>query len=75
VEAVLLVRGGEQLENSLTPRIIRLFEESEDASHDSRKLAERDRDYYDGKQLTSTEEAALKLAGSLRSSTTASSAR
>jgi hypothetical protein len=51
------------LENSLTPRIIRLFEESEDASHDSRRLAERDRDYYDGKQLTSTEEAALTARG------------
>lgn len=45
------------------PKIIRMFEEAEDATYTARKLAERDRDYYDGKQLTDTEETALKNRG------------
>lgn len=41
----------------------RMFEEAEEASQSARELAERDRDYYDGKQLTSDEEAELKKRG------------
>jgi hypothetical protein len=40
--------------------LLRDYEEAYDASSDERELAERDRDYYDGKQLTPEEEAALK---------------
>ena len=36
-------------------RLIRMFEDSEDATYDARERAERDRDYYDGKQYTSAE--------------------
>ena len=32
-----------------------MFEESEESTYDARKQAERDRDYYDHKQLTSEE--------------------
>ena len=39
--------------------LCRMFEESESASLTSRKDAERDRDYVDGKQLTSDELAEL----------------
>ncbi len=38
-------------------------EEAEDASRVSREKAERDRDYYDGKQLTAEEEQILKRRG------------
>lgn len=41
-------------------RMIRMFEESEEANREPRKKAERDRDYYDEKQWTSTEAAALQ---------------
>jgi hypothetical protein len=40
--------------------LVRMFEESEDATRDARKLAERDIDYRDGKQWTSDEENELK---------------
>ena len=43
--------------------LVRMFEESEDATYDARQLSERDRDYVDNKQLTSAEEAALKKRG------------
>lgn len=39
------------------------FEESFDQTQDERRLAERDRDYYDGAQLTEEELAALKKRG------------
>lgn len=39
------------------------FEEAEDSMREAREDAERDRDYYDSKQLTSTEIAALKKRG------------
>lgn len=39
---------------------VRNFEEAEEATQDSRQKAERDRDYYDEKQWTAEEEAALK---------------
>ena len=54
------------MESSLTgsiPHIVKLFEESENSSFDSRKLCERDRDYYDGKQWTAEEERALNKRG------------
>ncbi|HEU4804994.1 MAG TPA: hypothetical protein VFS91_04180 [Nitrobacter sp.] len=44
-------------------RLVAMFEESEEASHDARRLAERDRDYYDNKQWTSAEEATIKGRG------------
>ena len=40
--------------------LISYFEEAEEVTRDARKLSERDRDYYDNKQLTSTELAVLK---------------
>lgn len=43
--------------------LCRMFEESEDSSYESRKNAERDRDYYDNKQLTADEIAELKNRG------------
>jgi len=39
--------------------LVRLFEEAENATADARRKAERDRDYYDGKQWTDDEVAAL----------------
>ena len=39
------------------------FEESEEITRDSRKLAERDRDYFDEKQITSGEKAELDRRG------------
>jgi hypothetical protein len=41
----------------------RMFEEAEEASQSARELAERDRDYYDGKQLTAEQEAELRKRG------------
>lgn len=43
--------------------LIQYFEDAEEASTDARKLSERDRDYYDNKQLTAAELAALKKRG------------
>jgi hypothetical protein len=43
--------------------LIAYFEDSEEVTQDSRKLSERDRDYYDNKQLTSDEIAVLKKRG------------
>ena len=43
--------------------MVRQFEESEDATRASREKAERDRDYYDEKQWTETEKAALEDRG------------
>ena len=44
-------------------QLIQWFEDSEEASYESRKLSERDRDYYDNKQLTSEEIATLAKRG------------
>jgi hypothetical protein len=44
----------------LHSKLVQWFETSEDATQDSRKMAERDADYYDGKQLTREELAVLK---------------
>lgn len=43
--------------------LCRMFEESEDATYNPRKLSERDRDYVDNKQLTDGELAKLETRG------------
>lgn len=43
--------------------LVRLFEDSEDATLTSRKEAERDRDYVDNKQLTAAQKAVLAKRG------------
>ena len=45
------------------PDCIRMFEEAIEASQTARELSERDRDFYDGKQITPEEAAALKTRG------------
>lgn len=44
-------------------RYIQWFEDSEDATNAARKASERDRDYFDHKQLTAEEKAALDRRG------------
>jgi hypothetical protein len=52
------------MENGLTlSEMIQQFEESEESTRDSRKLAERDRDYYDEKQWTDTEKQKIEGRG------------
>lgn len=48
------------MEKGVASTFTRMFEESEEATREARKLSERDRDYYDGKQWTAEEESALK---------------
>lgn len=43
--------------------LVAWFEDAEEATDDARKAAERDRDYYDHKQLTSEEKAELNKRG------------
>jgi hypothetical protein len=43
--------------------LVRMFEDSEEATQQARGLSERDQDYYDGKQLTTDEIAELKKRG------------
>jgi hypothetical protein len=43
--------------------LCRMFEESEESTYSARQLAERDRDYYDHKQLTAEEQSALRKRG------------
>lgn len=43
--------------------LCRMFEEAEEASHQARQDAERDRDYHDNKQLTDDQKAALRERG------------
>jgi hypothetical protein len=43
--------------------LVRMFEESEESTYTARKLAERDRDYYDHKQLTAEEQSTLRKRG------------
>ncbi len=43
--------------------LVRMFEESEESTYEARKQAERDRDYYDHKQLTSEELSVLGKRG------------
>jgi hypothetical protein len=52
------------LENSLElSTFIHQFEEAEEITRDARRLAERDRDYFDEKQLTAAEKSALEKRG------------
>lgn len=53
------------MENDLVSldTVVRQFEESEQETETARKLSERDRDYFDEKQLTDTEIAELKRLG------------
>lgn len=44
-------------------QLVQFFEDAEEVTTDSRKLSERDRDYYDNKQLTSAELRELKRRG------------
>ena len=50
-------------EGELLTQLVRWFETAEDATSEARRLAEQDRDYYDGKQLTSEELEALRKRG------------
>ena len=43
--------------------LVSWVEDAEEATDTARKAAERDRDYYDGKQLTSAEKAELRKRG------------
>lgn len=43
--------------------LVRMFEESEDATNEARQLSERDRDYVDNKQLSAAEMAVLTKRG------------
>ena len=52
----------DRVASDLTEKV-QQFEESEHSTRDSRLLAQRDRDYYDEKQLTAEEEASLKKRG------------
>jgi hypothetical protein len=49
--------------DELLTRLVEWFEEAENASQDSRELAERDRDYMDNIQWTAAERAALRKRG------------
>lgn len=52
------------MENSLElSTFVQQFEEAEEITRDARKLAERDRDYFDEKQLTASEKATLEERG------------
>lgn len=52
------------MENSLElSTFIHQFEEAEEITRDARRLAERDRDYFDEKQLTAAEKSALEKRG------------
>ena len=60
-DAAAATPGGEFYDH-LT-RLVRDFEAAEDGTRDARQRAERNRDYYDGKQLTTEEVAALRRRG------------
>jgi hypothetical protein len=47
--------GAQPYDSDYLARLIEMFEASEDQSRDNREKAERDVDYYDGKQWTETE--------------------
>ena len=49
-----------ELADDHVPMLVRYFEEAEDLTNESRKLSERDRDYYDNDQWTAEELAILK---------------
>jgi hypothetical protein len=50
-------------DDGLLSQLVQWFEESEEAFTDARKLAQRDRDYVDGKQLTEREINVLRKRG------------
>lgn len=57
---------GKQADPSLgadVETLVQWFESAEDASIDARKQSERDRDYYDNKQLTAAEKESLRKRG------------
>lgn len=58
----MLNQAPQQAYESKTPidKLVAWFEDSEEATDTARKAAERDRDYYDGKQLTTKELASLR---------------
>ncbi|GLV28188.1 hypothetical protein TomTYG75_07110 [Sphingobium sp. TomTYG75] len=56
------MESGMTAEHDVRP-FVRRFEEAENSGSDAREASERDRDYYDGKQLTDTEIKALKKRG------------
>lgn len=53
----------DETEDELASRLVTQFENSETQSQDARRLAERDRDYKDGKQWTEEETHILKKRG------------
>lgn len=55
--------GGRTPAPNETAKYVNMFEEAEDATYPAQKRAQRDRDYYDGKQLTPEEISALKERG------------
>lgn len=50
-------------EPSILESLVQQFEEAESSSQEAHQLAERSRDYYDGKQLTDAETEALRKRG------------
>jgi hypothetical protein len=44
----------------LLPRLVRMFEDAEHSSYDARQMAEKCRDYFDGRQYTAEEVAVLR---------------
>lgn len=52
--------GGEASRDDMLPTLVSWFEDSEQATQDARDKAERDRDFYDGKQLTQAEITAME---------------
>lgn len=48
---------------SILETLVRQFEEAESSAHEAHDLAQRSRDYYDGKQLTDAEIEALRKRG------------
>jgi hypothetical protein len=48
------------VDGDVASSLVKMFEEAEDATREARQLAERDRDYYDGKQWTDEETRALE---------------
>ncbi len=52
-----------EAEAEVIAELVKMFEEADEATHEAREKAERDRDYYDGKQWTAAEESALRKRG------------
>lgn len=57
------MEDGVKPEDAHLSRLVGWFESAEEATQDARQKAERDRDYYDGKQWTAEEKAALEARG------------